>query len=89
MAAGFGLLPVSLGINSAPEMVSATACILWPGAAGHGRGFLAHGHRRESDLQWPVSTATRLITACSYRRVKDDRRVVQEARHLNMEGKAG
>lgn len=58
VAAGIGLLPVSLGISSAPEMVSATACVLRPGAAGHGRGFRAHGHRRGSGFQSPVSAAT-------------------------------
>ncbi|XP_053469114.1 plasma membrane ascorbate-dependent reductase CYBRD1 isoform X2 [Ictalurus furcatus] len=59
VAAGIGLLPVSLGINSATEMVSATACILWPGAPGHGGGFLAHGHLRESDLQRPATVRSR------------------------------
>lgn len=60
MAAGIGLLPVSLGIISTTEMVSATACILWPGAPGHVGGVLAYGNCRESDLQWPVSTAVNL-----------------------------
>lgn len=68
VAAGIGLLPVSLGINSATEMVSATACILWPGAPGHVGGFLAHGHLRESDLQWPVST---VADVCAIFKISD------------------
>ncbi len=54
---GTGLVSFPMGLCSVEELVSPSACLLRPVAAGHGRGILSAGHHRETALQYHVSVS--------------------------------
>ncbi len=54
---GTGLVSFPMGLCSVEELVSPSACLLRPVAAGHGRGNLSAGHHRETALQYHVSVS--------------------------------